>query len=255
MHRFFVKPEQIVGDRITIVGSDAHHIADVLRLSPGQRIIVCDGDGFEYESEILSCTKNEVKLSVIKVKKSTTEPSIRVILAQGMPKKAENLELVIQKATELGVSRFVPLISERTVVRPKEGKMDTRLSRWGRIALEAAKQSQRAVVPVIDKPMSLKGFLETVPRDAFCIIPWEMEKDTGIKETLQWEQENRILRTAVVLIGPEGGFSQEEIDEARRAGVIPVSLGPRILRTETAAITVLGIVMYELGDLGGELHG
>ncbi len=250
-----MKPEQITGDLVTIVGSDAHHIADVLRLSPGQRIIVSDGEGFEYEGEILACTRNEVTLSVISVKKSISEPPFRVVLAQGMPKKAENLELVIQKAVELGVSRVVPLISERTVVRLQEDKLDSRMSRWNRIALEAAKQSQRAIIPVVDKPMNLREFLETIPRDAFCIIPWEMEKDTGIKEVLQWELENRLPRMAVVLIGPEGGFSQGEIEEARRAGVVPVSLGPRILRTETAAITALSIVLYELGDLGGKLHG
>lgn len=251
MHRFFVDIEQIVGDQITIVGSDAHHIADVLRLSPGERIIMCDGEGFEYEGEILSSKRSAVTASVLSMKKSTSEPPVRVILAQGIPKKVENLELVIQKATELGVSRLVPLISERTVARLKEDKLDARLSRWNRIALEAAKQSQRAIVPVIDKPMNITEFLDTIPRDALCIIPWEKEKDTGIKEFLQLELENQFPRTTAVLIGPEGGFSEEEVDVARRAGAVPVSLGPRILRTETAGITALSLILYELGDLGG----
>lgn len=251
MHWFFVEPGQIVGDRIIILGSDAHHIANVLRLSPGQRIVVCDGEGYEYRGPIANVAKDAVEVQVASVRKSASEPPLRIILAQGMPKKPEVLELVIQKATELGATRLVPLVSERTVARPREDKLDSRWTRWNRIALEAAKQSRRAKVPQIDKPFTLTQFLDSIPRDAFCLIPWEMEKATGIKEALQWELNNRLPRTVVILIGPEGGFSQEEIDEACRAGVVPVSMGPRILRTETAGITALGIIQYELGDLGG----
>lgn len=251
MHRFFVEPGQIIGDSITILGTDAHHITDVLRLSSGQRVIVCDGEGYEYEGKILFSSKDKVTVQVLNVRKSASESPVRIILAQGMPKKAESFEFVIQKATELGVTSLVPLTSERTVVRPKQDKLENRLSRWSRIALEAAKQSQRAKVPEVSTPLTLTQFLDTIPRDALCLIPWEMEKATGIKEVLQWELNNRFARTVVVLIGPEGGFSPREIDEASRAGVIPVSLGPRILRTETAGIIALGIIQYELGDLGG----
>lgn len=251
MHRFFVEPEQITGSYITISGNEAHHIINVLRLSPGERIVVCDGEGYEYEGDIGECSRDKVTVKVIVVRKSLSEPPIQVVLAQGFPKKAESLELVIQKATELGVSRVVPLITERTVARPKDDKLDSRLKRWKRIALEAAKQSQRARVPVVDKPLDLIGFLETVPRDALCLIPWEMEKNVGIKEILDWEVKNGFSRTVAVLIGPEGGFSEQEVDEARKAGAIPVSMGPRILRTETAGITAMGIILYELGDLGG----
>lgn len=251
MHRFFVEPKQILGDSIVIEGTDAHHIADVLRLSPGQPIIVCDGEGYEYRGNIISCAKDETTVQVVSVKKSLAEPPIRIILAQGMPKKPETLEMVIQKSTELGVTRVVPLISERTVVRPKEDKLEKRLSRWKRIALEAAKQSQRAKVPTVDKPLTLLEFLDTIPRDAFCLMPWEKEKATGIKKALDWELSNRFARTVVVLIGPEGGFSQQEVDVACRAGAVPVSMGPRILRTETAGIIALGLIQYELGDLGG----
>lgn len=251
MHRFFVEPGQIVGESIIISGTDAHHIADVLRLSPGHRIVICDGEGYEYEGNIFDCSREKVTVHVTRVKKNSSEPPIRVILAQGMPKKADSWELVIQKATELGVSRLVPIISERTVTRPKEDKIESRFLRWKRIALEAAKQSQRAKVPTIDKPLNLTEFLDTVSRDAFCLIPWELEKSVGLKEALKWEQNNRFPRAVVILIGPEGGFSDQEVDQARKAGAIPVSLGPRILRTETAGITVLGIILYELGDLGG----
>ena len=251
MHRFFVEPDQIVGDLISIEGPDAHHIADVLRLSPGDPIIVCDGEGYEYQGDIIRYTKDEVTVQVLSVRKSVSESPIRIILAQGMPKKPETLELVIQKATELGVARVVPLITERAVVRLKEERLEKRLSRWNRIALEAAKQSQRAKVPTVDSPLNLTEFLETIPRDAFCLMPWEMEKSTGIKKALDWELNNRFARTVVVLIGPEGGFSEQEIDIACRAGAVPVSMGPRILRTETAGITALGIIQYELGDLGG----
>lgn len=251
MHRFFVEPEQIIGSSTVITGSDAHHISGVLRLCPGEQIVVCDGEGYEYQGDIVECGKTEVTARIRLVRKSHSEPPTRVILAQGLPKKAEALELVIQKATELGVSRLVPLITERTVARPKEEKLHNRQTRWNRIALEAAKQSQRAKVPTIDQPMKLYDFLDSIPRDALCIIPYEMEKSVGIREVLHWEQEKHYPRSVVILIGPEGGFSSHEVDEARRAGAVPVSMGPRILRTETAGITALGIVLYELGDLGG----
>ena len=251
MHRFFVTPEQIVGTSITLSDADAHHIADVLRLSPGQPIVVCDGEGYEYEGDIVRCSRDDVTVQVTRVRKSSAEPPIRVILAQGLPKKAEVFELVIQKAAELGVARLVPIISERTVSRPKEGKLENRLVRWNRIAVEAAKQSQRAKVPSVENPLSLTDFLDTIPRDSLFLIPWEMEKSVGIKEALEWGANNCFVRTVVVLIGPEGGFSEQEVDEARRAGAVPVSMGPRILRTETAGIVALGIVLYELGDLGG----
>lgn len=251
MHRFFVELEQIRGASINILGNDAHHIVNVLRFSPGDPVVVCDGEGYEYEGEIGECSKEKVTVKVRVVKKSLAEPPISVILAQGLPKKAESLELVIQKATELGVSRLVPLITERTVARPKDNKLDGRWLRWNRIALEAAKQSQRAKVPVVDKPLSLNEFLDTVPRDALCLIPWEGEKTVGIKDVLNWEVKNKLSNTVAVLIGPEGGFSKEEVEEARKAGAVPVSMGPRILRTETAGITAMGIILYELGDLGG----
>ena len=188
-------------------------------------------------------------VKVIVVRKSLSEPPIQVVLAQGS-QKAESLELVIQKATELGVSRVVPLITDRTVARPKDDKLDSRLKRWKRIALEAAKQSQRARVPVVDKPLDLIGFLETVPRDALCLIPWEMEKNVGIKEILDWEVKNGFSRTVAVLIGPEGGFSEQEVDEARKAGAIPVSMGPRILHGDCWDYGN-GNNSIELGDLGG----
>lgn len=251
MHRFFVEPDQIIGSAAVISGSDAHHINDVLRLCPGKRIIICDGDGYEYTGEIIKAGKDEVAARIVLVMKSRSEPPVRVILAQGMPKKAETLEMVIQKATELGVCRLVPLISERTVVRPKEEKLEKRWTRWNRIALEAAKQSRRAKVPVVDFPCTLKEFLDSVSRDTLCLIPYEMEKSVGIREALEWEASKGFNRPVVIIIGPEGGFSPGEVDEARRAGAVPVSMGPRILRTETAGITALGIVLYELGDLGG----
>lgn len=251
VHRFFVEPEQITGAFITIRGNDAHHITNVLRLSPGRSIVVCDGRDYEYEGDIVRCGKESVTAEVISVRRSSAEPPVRVILAQGIPKKAESLELVIQKATELGVAQVVPISTERTAAWQKKDKLGKRVSRWNRIALEAAKQSQRAKVPEISTPLSLTEFLEDIPRDALCLIPWEMEKTVGIKEALEWERNNQFARTVIVLIGPEGGFSEQEIDESRRAGAVPVSLGPRVLRTETAGITALAIILYELGDLGG----
>jgi 16S rRNA (uracil1498-N3)-methyltransferase len=251
MKRFFVNAQNIIGASAQIVGDEAHHIINVLRMEPGSPLLICDGEGYEYEGRIAELDNNEVIVKIVRVKRTTREPKLQVILAQGLAKKADSFELVVQKSTELGVSRLVPLLTERTVVRAKEEKYHNRKKRWQRIALEAAKVSQRGMVPVVESPTSLRDFLEKIPRDILCLMPWEGEQSVGIGEVLQREVGNNFPRPVAILIGPEGGFSEEEVDCARRSGAVPVTLGPRILRTETAGIIALGIVLYELGDLGG----
>jgi len=251
MNRFFVVSKDIIGTSAVITGREAHHIVKVLRMKPGNRLLVCEGEGYEYEGQIDRIEGDRVFVKIIKVRRSTAEPPLTVILAQGLTKKMDKFELVVQKSTELGVSRVVPLLTERTVVRLSKDKSGSRRERWQKIALEAAKQSQRAKVPGVDFPTDLRTFLEAIPRDMLCLMPWEGEQAVSIREVLRWEKENNFRRPAALLIGPEGGFSPEEVDYARRSGAVPVSLGPRILRSETAGIVALGIILYELGDLGG----
>ena len=251
MNRFFISPKNIVGAAARLSGAEAHHALNVFRMKKGDPIVICDGEGYEYEGLIEDLGKNEVSVKITRAKRSLSEPPLEIILAQAVSKKSDKFEWVIQKATELGVSRIVPLVTERTLVRIKDTTLDARLERWRRIGLEAAKQSRRSRTPVIDTLKSLTEFLESIPRDVFCLIPWEEERTAGIRDILRCEKENNYPRPAAVVIGPEGGFTEEEIRCARKAGCIPVSLGPRILRTETAGITAVGIVMYELGDLGG----
>jgi len=251
MNRFFVNPEQIIGTRVVITGGDAHHIINVLRLKLGSRILLSDGENYEYEGIIDQLKNNSVGIEIDVMKRSHSEPPVDIILAQGITKKMDKFELVVQKASELGAVRIVPLVTKRTVVELALEKGEKRRDRWQRIALEAAKQSQRARIPKVDAPTNMESFLKSIPRDILCIIPWEGETAVGIKEVLKFEREKRDISGAALIIGPEGGFSREEVDSARRAGAVPVSMGPRILRSETAGIVALGILMYELGDLGG----
>ena len=246
-----MNPEQIIGTRVVITGGDAHHIINVLRLKLGSRILLSDGENYEYEGIIDQLKNNSVGIEIDVMKRSHSEPPVDIILAQGITKKMDKFELVVQKASELGAVRIVPLVTKRTVVELALEKGEKRRDRWQRIALEAAKQSQRARIPKVDAPTNMESFLKSIPRDILCIIPWEGETAVGIKEVLKFEREKRDISGAALIIGPEGGFSREEVDSARRAGAVPVSMGPRILRSETAGIVALGILMYELGDLGG----
>ncbi|NLJ99734.1 MAG: 16S rRNA (uracil(1498)-N(3))-methyltransferase [Clostridia bacterium] len=251
MRRFFINARDIVGGTAKIIGDEAYHIIKVLRLGPGTSIIICDGEGYEYKGDIASIDSNTVIIKILGAKKTGGEPGVKISLAQALSRKSANFEFVIQKAVELGVNNIVPLLTDRTVVRAEEDRFRKRRKRWQRIALEAAKQSRRGRVPAVEKPSNLQDFLERLPRDTLCLMPWEGEDSTGIGEILKWESSKNFIRPVALLIGPEGGFTPEEVDNARRSGAIPVSLGPRILRTETAGIIALGIVLYELGDLGG----
>jgi len=161
------------------------------------------------------------------------------------------MELIIQKGTELGAARVIPLVTERTIVRLEPGRAVNRQQRWQKVAAEAARQSQRSLIPRVDLPTGFKEVLKALPdpETSLCLIPWEDESACFIKPLLR--QRTAIPESVWVFIGPEGGFSAAEIEQARAAGAIPVSLGPRILRTETAGFTVLTMLLYEWGDLGG----
>lgn len=255
MHRFFVTRDQIdlYEKQIIIENEDVKHISKVLRLKPKNIVEICDSIGGEYICEIESINKNDVLLSIIEEKKSTREAPIEVILYQGIP-KATKMDLIIQKTTELGIAEIVPVEMERTIVQFNNDKDKIKkVERWQKIALEAAKQSKRGVVPTIHMPLSFKAAIKHSEENQLNIMPYENEEDKGFKNIIKSmsKEDKSLIRKVGVWVGPEGGFDETEVEKANQSKIHSITLGPRILRTETAGFTVLGLVMYELGDLGG----
>lgn len=245
MPKFFVSSADIYPDTIHISGEDVNHIKNVLRLKTGENIIACDGNGTDYSAEIERFESDTIVARITGRVKSVTEPPIDVTLYQGLP-KSDKMDFIIQKSIELGVKRVIPVLNERTVVRIENKKdADKKVSRWQKIALEAAKQCNRGIIPEVGHPLSYHEALKQAERSDLRIIPYERESVTSLKSVILKGNPGKIS----LFIGPEGGFSEKEIQEAVAAGVNPVTLGPRILRTETAGIAVLSILMYELGDV------
>lgn len=237
--RFFISPDQINGTSITVTGEDVRHIATVLRMKAGEELLLCDGRGNEYSVKIISVDRSQVVTEILnQTHRELTDP--RITLAQGLP-KSDKMDFIVQKATELGVSSVVPVITERTIVKVKDE--EKRVSRWQKIAREAAMQSSRPDIPAISNIISFKDFLRTINSEpgTLLLLPWE-EGTEPISNVLR---SNSGLRNIIVLIGPEGGFSAKEAETAKEIGFHLVSLGPNILRTETAALAVLAIMAYE----------
>ncbi|SDK37702.1 16S rRNA (uracil(1498)-N(3))-methyltransferase [Natronincola ferrireducens] len=252
MNRFFVSSADInrCEKKAVVTGEDVKHMSKVLRLTVGDTVELCDGEKYQYRAEIKSMDKNQVLLSIIEEEQLVTEPSIDVILYQGIP-KATKMELIIQKTTELGIKEIIPVITNRTIVHFKDNKdKEKKVERWQKIAEEAAKQSKRGMIPSIHSPISFKEALEHSRQNHINIIAYEKESKQSIKNLLKSYGEKKIGRIGL-WIGPEGGYEEEEIELALMEDIQAITLGPRILRTETAGLTVLSILMYDLGDLGG----
>lgn len=246
--RFFIDPGRIYGKLARITGPDVVHITRVLRLGIGSTVVVLDGRGKSYEAEIQSAGRDEVVCEIKKELLTAPACPVKVTLVQGIP-KGDKMELIIQKGTELGVSRVIPLICSRAVVKLGGERVSRKSERWQRIALEAAKQCRRPDVPEVSDPADLARVLTGLPEKCLALIPWEEENKVSLKDILH---KNNAGEEIYVFIGPEGGFTPGEVEQARAAGVRPVTLGPRILRTETAGIAVLALVLCRWGDLGGE---
>ncbi|MHB8171742.1 MAG: 16S rRNA (uracil(1498)-N(3))-methyltransferase [Thermincolia bacterium] len=249
MHRFFINPTHICDKNVYITGEDVKHITKVLRLQAGDNITVSDGEGRDYLVELQELTSTEVTGTILEEGANTAEPPIDVTMVQGLP-KGEKMEQIIQKCTELGVNRIIPVAMERSVVQLDAKKAGARRERWQRVAVEAAKQCQRGRIPYIDELCSWKDLWATIAQDDLIIMPWEIEKNHGLQKALNGVKALE-KRKIFIIIGPEGGISPGEAEDARGQGALAVSLGPRILRTETAGPAVLAIIMYQLGDLGG----
>jgi len=247
VHRFFIPWENLGPDQIQITGDDAGHIFRVLRLRRGDLVIAVSPDGCEYRAELRAVAKDRVHAGILSRQQATSEPTVCVTLVQALG-KGEKMDLIVQKATELGVGRIVPMFTERCVVRLDGERTRVRLSRWQQIARSAAAQCQRALVPQVTEIHPWPAAIQ-VPGPK--LLAWEGECAQGLKETLP---HFAAVSSLAIFVGPEGGFAPRELDEALAAGLRPVSLGPRILRTETAALALLTTIMYELGDLGGPGH-
>ena len=247
MHRFMVDPDAVRDGIIYLSGDDLKHLSQVLRLRTGDIIEVFDGSGTEYEARLTEVGKIEARAEILKSQLADTEPNIRVTLYQGLP-KAEKMDFIIQKAVELGVFRIVPVTTQRTVVQLDDQDKKRKLERWNRIAREAAKQCKRTCVPEVALPMTLKSALKESGNADAAIALYENEQKKCLKELLKCYNINKIGDIAL-FIGPEGGFSNDEVVEMTESGAVTAGLGKRILRAETAAVSVISIIMYEMGEM------
>ena len=244
MYQFFVEPEQISDRIITITGSDVNHIKNVLRMKPGEEISVSNClDGKDYRCGITSIEEGRVICELRFVKEDGVELPSRVYLFQGLP-KADKMELIIQKAVELGVYEIIPVAAKRCVVKLEEKKAASKIARWRGIAEAAAKQSKRRIVPRIGNVMTFGEAVRKAASMDVKMIPYELAE--GMEKTKALIEGIRPGQDIAVFIGPEGGFEESEIDKALAAGIEPVTLGKRILRTETAGFTVMAWIMYHL---------
>ncbi|HEY5585542.1 MAG TPA: RsmE family RNA methyltransferase [Ruminiclostridium sp.] len=245
MSRYFVNNTQIIENRITIIGEDYQHLKKVLRAVKGDFITVCC-DGFDYIAEINEIFSDYLSSIIIDKKENLTEPVLKVTLYQGLP-KADKMELIVQKCIELGVNEIVPVITERCISKINTIKdAQNKVSRWQKIALEAAKQCNRGIVPKVGMPIKFSEAVDLASKMGLSVIPYEKECETGLKDIVS---KCSCITTASIFIGPEGGFTQQEIQQAEYQGIKKITLGPRILRTETAGIVALSLMMYELGDI------
>ncbi|MBD5489698.1 MAG: 16S rRNA (uracil(1498)-N(3))-methyltransferase [Lachnospiraceae bacterium] len=244
MYRFFVEPSQIQDKRIVITGRDVNHIKNVLRMKIGEEIAVSNGiDSREYRCGIEEYTEDEVICTLRFIKEDGVELPSKIYLFQGLP-KADKMELVIQKAVELGVYEVIPVAAKRCVVKLDDKKAAAKIGRWQSIAEAAAKQSKRSVIPTVHDVMSM-GEAITYAKDMDVrLIPYELAEDMGHTKALI--EAVPAGSSIAVFIGPEGGFEESEVQAAVTAGIEPITLGRRILRTETAGMTVLSWLMYQL---------
>lgn len=244
MSRFYVKPESVKDTRIYVEKEESHHIIDVMRLSEGDRIVVFDGTGREYAGEIESIANKRVVINILERRSSKKKHPVSISLAQAVPKR-DKMDLIVQKTTELGVDEIIPVETARTIVRLKGKRRDFKIGRWEKIAVEASKQSGRADLPEIKEITPFEKIIESIDRFDIAIIPCLSEKAISIKSAL--EKAKRPKR-ALVIIGPEGGFSDDEIRRAAEKGALPVTLGPLVLKSDTAAIAAVSILNHEFSS-------
>ncbi|MDD5258405.1 MAG: 16S rRNA (uracil(1498)-N(3))-methyltransferase [bacterium] len=240
LHRFYVPQKNILDNTVIFPAEHANHIKNVLRMKTGDYCLVFDGTGFEYEL-LLEKIFPEPEGRIMSRYIAGTPDKTRITLVQALA-KGDKMDLIIQKCSEIGVDIFIPCKSERTIIKLDQAGAVKKQERWQKIAQSAAEQSHRITIPKVEPVTDLAAVLNEAKPGQMAIIPWENEKTTSLKQALNGSE----ARDIIYFIGPEGGFSEQEIAAAQKAGVLPVSLGQRILRTETAGIVVAAILRYEL---------
>lgn len=243
MPKFFVKSEQIENEVIHIQGEDVKHIKDVLRLKIGEEIYVGNPEKAEnYRCQIVEINPTFVQCNIVEKLASVAEPSIQVTIFQALPKQ-DKMEWILQKATELGMIGLVPVATKYCVVKLEEKEKRKKQERWQKIVESAAKQSGRDIIPIVAPPVNLVNVIQQVPTFDLFIIAYEKETEHTLKQALQ-RVENKTAKIGI-LIGPEGGMAEEEVQSLHEAGATVVTLGKRILRTETVALNILSNILYE----------
>ncbi len=286
MHRFFVDDNAIEGEVVKVTGSDFNHISHSLRMQVSDQFIVNNGDGLDYIVEIEAISEEMIIAKIISSEKNRNEPSLSVTLAQAIPKKS-NMDLIVQKCTEIGIKKIIPINTKRTIVKLTGKKLQKRRDRWQKIAEEAAKQSRRGIIPIIDELINFKDLKSVFDDYDMILIPWEDEEKLALKELWKSkynEKQDEIdkeeneknrkdnnqnlykdkqmsnellndveklgIENVLVIIGPEGGFTTDEVEFVQKNGGHAITLGPRILRTETAGFVALTALLYQADELG-----
>lgn len=248
MDRFFVGKQNInlENNKCIIEGEDVKHISKVLRCRIGEELEICDNDNNEYICEIINIDKYQVELNILEIVDVKRESDLKIKVYQGLP-KGPKMEMILQKLTEVGVDEIILVQTKRTVVKVDDKKEDKKIERWERIIYEAAKQSKRGKIPRLRGVLSFKEALDDMKTNNLNIAPYENERTKSIKQSIKGVD----IKNIGIFVGPEGGFEDVEIKAIEEIGGQSVSLGPRILRTETASLVASSIVLYELSDLGG----
>lgn len=249
MHKFFVDSSNIIDNNVTIIGDDVKHIYKVLRLSVGDDVAINDCNGNEFLGKLEDINKKEVKVKILEKLETSNESPVKISLYQGMP-KGSKMDLIVQKGTEIGVSKFQPIITKRVDVAFQEYK---KLDRLKKIILEACKQSKRSIIPTISEPINFEKTKEELKEYDLIVVPYERADGYGIK-SLSMNIKREDIKNIAIVIGPEGGFEEDEIEELKEIGAEIVTLGKRILRTETAGFVATSLLCYELGDMGGSVR-
>ena len=251
MHKFFTPKELINGDVAKIIGDDVKHIYKVLRISEGEKVTLNNCEGIEYLGKVISVSKQEVLIEILEKLEDNNESDIKIYLFQGLP-KSQKMDLIVQKGTELGITEFIPTITHRVDVKLK-GEFK-KLDRLNRIALESAKHSKRSIIPKVSEPIEFNAVLERINSLDLLIVPYENANNFGIKtliNELRKDNTTNTIKNVGIFVGPEGGIEEEEIERLKDKGARIVTLGKRILRTETAGFVATSLIQYELSDLGG----
>jgi 16S rRNA (uracil1498-N3)-methyltransferase len=246
MHRFFVPAEWLREEVVTITGPLVHRLRNVLRMRPDDHVILLDNSGWEHEVEVVKVTSQRIEARVVHKSVAVSEPRTKITLYQALL-KLDKFEWVLQKNTELGIVGFVPMITERCIIGSLEDISKTKTERWWRILMEAAEQSGRGRLPTLRPAVMFSAACEDAARGGLTLIPWEGERERSLRSVLQATEPPPF--SINLFVGPEGGFSAEEVDQAQRYAALPFTLGPRILRAETAGLVAAAAILHQLGDL------